>query len=116
MPPCPARARAVDAAHEYADIKEDIERWLPLLSRCGVMLGDDYIGYWPGVMFAVNELALRGDYEVHRPPVELGLGSPSGRDLDLGVKWWARRKGCPPQRARPSEGRKHQKHHKNGVA
>ena len=82
-----ARARVkidlihLDAAHEYGDIKQDIELWLPLLARCGVLLGDDYIKNWPGVKRAVNELA-------HEKPWLRVFTS------GYGVKWYARRREC----------------------
>ena len=88
----------LDAAHEYMDIKEDINLWLPLLSPCGVLLGDDYMPAWPGVMRAVDELAQMPQLHVVRP--EPG-------DKVLGVKWYARRRRCmpAPQRWAPSPGK-----------
>eukprot|EP00747_Dinoflagellata_sp_TGD_P066089 gnl/TRDRNA2_/TRDRNA2_154646_c0_seq2.p1 gnl/TRDRNA2_/TRDRNA2_154646_c0~~gnl/TRDRNA2_/TRDRNA2_154646_c0_seq2.p1 ORF type:complete len:341 (+),score=36.22 gnl/TRDRNA2_/TRDRNA2_154646_c0_seq2:67-1089(+) len=47
----------IDAAHEYADVKEDIARWWPMLKKGGILLGDDYDKNWPGVMKAVDEFA-----------------------------------------------------------
>ncbi len=45
----------LDAAHEYEDIKEDIELWLPLLTRCGLLLFDDVQNGWEGVDRAIDE-------------------------------------------------------------
>ena len=74
----------LDAAHEYDDIAEDIAAWLPLLAPCGILLGDDYKpDRWPGVVRAVDEL------EKRHPELHVSHG---GR---WGVKWWARRRGCP---------------------
>ena len=47
----------VDASHEYAAVKQDIEAYWELLKPGGVMLGDDYSQNWPGVCQAVNEFA-----------------------------------------------------------
>lgn len=44
----------IDAAHEYAPVKADIEAYLKLLKPSGTIIGDDYD--WPGVKRAVNEL------------------------------------------------------------
>ena len=86
----------LDAAHEYADIKEDLDLWLPLLAPCGVLLGDDYMGGWPGVVQAVDELARRNSaldspYRIVRPHTG---------DASLGVKWYVRHRHCtkPPRR------------------
>jgi len=46
----------VDGAHEYEPVKHDISAYWPLLKVGGTMVGDDYMGCWPGVMRAVDEL------------------------------------------------------------
>jgi predicted O-methyltransferase YrrM len=46
----------IDASHEYEYVKEDILTWLPKVKKGGIICGDDYIGGWPGVIQAVNEL------------------------------------------------------------
>ena len=43
----------IDAGHEYDEIKEDIEAWLPKCDK--IISGHDYSDDWPGVMKAVNE-------------------------------------------------------------
>ena len=55
----------LDAAHEYADVKEDIDLWWGMLRPGGVFLGDDYNGRWPGVMQAAQELAARENVKLH---------------------------------------------------
>ena len=45
----------VDAAHEYEPVLSDIKLYWPLLKAGGTMIGDDYMGGWPGVIKAVNE-------------------------------------------------------------
>ena len=47
----------IDAAHEYADVVEDIDLWFPLLDDAGVLLGDDFVPAWPGVVRAACEFA-----------------------------------------------------------
>lgn len=51
----------VDASHEYEDVKEDINAWLPKVKPNGILAGHDYYpagGWpgWPGVRKAVEEL------------------------------------------------------------
>ena len=45
----------IDAAHEYEPVKHDIANYWTILKTGGVMVGDDYMSNWPGVMKAVNE-------------------------------------------------------------
>ena len=49
----------IDAAHEEQDAKDDIERWWPIVRPCGILMGDDYSKYWPGVILAVDAFAAR---------------------------------------------------------
>ena len=84
----------IDASHEYRDVAEDLRQWLPLLSPCGVLVGDDYSDRWPGVVRAVNELerATRREFVWrHRRPVRLRERDPSFRH---GTQWWTQRRGC----------------------
>lgn len=47
----------VDGSHEYQDIKDDIEAWLPKIKKGGIIAGDDYgVGAHPDVRRAVDEL------------------------------------------------------------
>jgi hypothetical protein len=46
----------VDASHEYEPVKQDINSYWQLLNNGGVMIGDDYMNNWPGVIKAVDEL------------------------------------------------------------
>lgn len=45
----------LDASHEYEDVKEDIQHWLPKIKSGGIFAGHDYDPFW-GVYQAVNEL------------------------------------------------------------
>ena len=47
----------IDASHEYAPVKEDINLYWDILKNGGTMIGDDYHPEWPGVIRAVNELS-----------------------------------------------------------
>lgn len=62
----------IDAAHEYDDVKEDVNRWWPLVREGGILMGDDYTDHWSGVIKAVNEFAEEKHLKLH---------------VD-GVKWW----------------------------
>ena len=55
----------LDASHEYEDVRRDVEQWWPLLSPTGVLLGDDYLGYWVGVKRAVDEFVGARNLTLH---------------------------------------------------
>jgi hypothetical protein len=47
----------LDARHDYASVKADIQAWLPKVKRGGWLSGDDYDEFkWPEVVKAVAEL------------------------------------------------------------
>jgi hypothetical protein len=47
----------LDAGHDYASVKADIQAWLPKVKLGGWLSGDDYDEIkWPEVVTAVNEL------------------------------------------------------------
>ena len=47
----------LDARHDYASVKADIEAWLPKIRKGGWLSGDDYDEQkWPDVVKAVGEL------------------------------------------------------------
>ena len=45
----------IDAAHEYEDVKKDLECWYPKIKSGGYFSGHDYDTLWPGVINAVDE-------------------------------------------------------------
>lgn len=49
----------LDGSHEYADVKLDIQKWLPKVKPGGILAGHDYYvdcyDWFPGVKQAVNE-------------------------------------------------------------
>jgi hypothetical protein len=47
----------LDARHDYASVKADLEAWLPKIKPGGWLSGDDYDEQkWPDVVKAVGEL------------------------------------------------------------
>ena len=56
----------VDAGHGYEAARSDTENALRLAGPSGVVIWDDYIPQWPGVMQAVNEATERGGLKVSR--------------------------------------------------
>jgi predicted O-methyltransferase YrrM len=46
----------IDACHEYAECKSDIQAWMPLLNPGGIICGHDYWAAHIGVMNAVNDV------------------------------------------------------------
>jgi len=45
----------IDAGHEYENASADIQEWMPLIKKGGLICGHDYSTGFPGVMDAVNE-------------------------------------------------------------
>jgi hypothetical protein len=46
----------IDALHFQNTVMEDIEAWRPKLRSGGLMIGDDYSEFYPGVEFGVREI------------------------------------------------------------
>lgn len=44
----------LDAGHEYASIRADIEAWYPKVRSRGIIAGHDFTPSWPGVIRAVT--------------------------------------------------------------
>ena len=52
----------LDARHDYASVKADIEAWLPKVRQGGWLSGDDYNEHkWPDVVKAVGDLLPRAE-------------------------------------------------------
>jgi hypothetical protein len=45
----------IDANHTYPEVKRDIEDWVPLVKRGGILGGHDYTSEFSGVVKAVDE-------------------------------------------------------------
>ncbi|MEX1109122.1 MAG: class I SAM-dependent methyltransferase [Dongiaceae bacterium] len=58
----------IDAAHQYEEVKLDLDLFWPLVRPGGVMFGDDYDDAFPGVIRAVDEFAaaIGGRLQVNR--------------------------------------------------
>ena len=63
----------LDAAHDAMSVSMDLQAWWPLLRSGGVLIGDDYVPEWPGVVAAFNAFAERQGLvlEVSAPKVRL---------------------------------------------
>lgn len=53
----------IDGDHEYESVVADLKGWLPLLSKGGVLIGDDY-PYFQGVRKAVDQIKAEGVWKV----------------------------------------------------
>lgn len=53
----------IDGSHEEADVYADLTAYWPLLEVGGVMFGDDYDAFWPGVIISVNRFAVENGLE-----------------------------------------------------
>lgn len=69
----------LDAAHEYAMVNDDLAAWWPLVRPGGVLLGDDFTPFWPGVVRAACEFARAYQLRLHT-----NLSPREGAG-----KWWA---------------------------
>ena len=53
----------IDAAHDYENVKNDINAWYPKVKPGGILAGHDKT--WPGVVKAVNEFLLESNNALH---------------------------------------------------
>ena len=65
----------IDARHDYASVKEDLEAWFPAVRQGGVLAGHDYVdGTFPdgifGVRSAVNEFFAHRGLRVFSTPLD----------------------------------------------
>ena len=56
----------IDGAHDEASVSEDIEAYWPLVSPGGIMLGDDHVEAWSGVMRAVARFRSKHRQEIEQ--------------------------------------------------
>lgn len=69
----------IDASHEYEDVASDLRDYWELLRPGGVMLGDDYGGFWKGVTSAVDEFVMGLDWEQEQAPFSFDEESTTWR-------------------------------------
>ena len=55
----------IDASHEYENVIADLVAFWEVLRPGGVLIGDDFIPYWPGVVRAVHEFGERVGQQVN---------------------------------------------------
>lgn len=56
----------LDGSHEYMDVKMDLHAWWQLVTDDGIMFGDDYTVFWPGLCRAVDEFMNETGARMHR--------------------------------------------------
>jgi hypothetical protein len=55
----------LDAAHDYVNVKNDIDSWYPKVKSGGVLAGHDYTASWVGVVDAVNDFLKTKKYSLY---------------------------------------------------
>ena len=75
----------VDAAHEYSTAAQDFALWWQLLRPGGCMLGDDFTGFWRGVVRAACEFAAKEDVDLY---ASLGDPATNRSVAHRHTKWW----------------------------
>lgn len=80
----------IDAGHDYRSVMKDLEVWYELLAAGGQVVCDDYSGWFPGVIRAVDEF--RASRNVTEFETRLGKcrfnkpGTPeAGSELQMGL-------------------------------
>eukprot|EP00929_Paragymnodinium_shiwhaense_P079773 TRINITY_DN41586_c0_g1_i1.p1 TRINITY_DN41586_c0_g1~~TRINITY_DN41586_c0_g1_i1.p1 ORF type:complete len:402 (+),score=105.09 TRINITY_DN41586_c0_g1_i1:118-1323(+) len=77
----------VDGDHSYEGAKGDIEAWWPALRAGGIMAGHDYTLTWPGVIEAVNAVAVEQGARVGFTPEIFFMEKPPVRMQLPGIDW-----------------------------
>ncbi len=54
----------IDASHDEKDVYDDINNYWNILKEGGVIFGDDYDEFWPGVKLAVNNFVIDNNLEI----------------------------------------------------
>ena len=54
----------IDGSHEEDDVYMDLKYYFPLLSKGGVIFGDDYTQFWPGLKKDVDKFAKENSLSV----------------------------------------------------
>jgi hypothetical protein len=63
----------IDGAHDYDNVRGDIQRWWPKVNPGGILGGHDFCEDWPGVIRAVTEfLHQNPGIQFHASPTERG--------------------------------------------
>jgi len=75
----------VDGDHSYNGAHTDIVAWWPKVRPGGILAGHDYTLTWPGVMRAVNELAIENKLRVGFTPEVWFLVKPQETDGNSAV-------------------------------
>ncbi len=74
----------IDADHDYAHCREDIEAWFPKVRHGGIVAGHDYLNWAReegaqvdfGVKAAVDEFCVRHGYKLHMTTDDFWQGNP----------------------------------------
>lgn len=77
----------IDAEHDYANVRRDIDAWLPKVKPGGIISGHDHCPDFPGVMQAVTETFPR--YEVFRGERGPGWGDKRMQDTGQYYAVWS---------------------------
>jgi SAM-dependent methyltransferase len=67
----------IDAGHEYADVRRDIDLYWNLLRPGGVLIGDDFIPTWHGVIRAASEFAAQNKLDLKVAGEKWSLRKPA---------------------------------------
>jgi predicted O-methyltransferase YrrM len=62
FPPASLDLVFVDAGHEYEAVRDDLADWHPKLKPGGWLVCDDCTAEWPGVVQAIQETRLQGEF------------------------------------------------------
>ena len=67
----------IDASHDEDDVHNDLVDYWKILRPGGVMFGDDWSSYWPGVVNAVTRFSQAHDITLHTEDVNWLLIKPA---------------------------------------